>query len=30
MARPGKQGLDYFPLDVHIDDKLKFIKHLTR
>lgn len=26
MARPAKQGLDYFPLDVHIDDKLKFIK----
>ena len=26
MARPGSQGLDYFPLDVHIDGKLKFIK----
>lgn len=26
MARPAKQGLDYFPLDVHIDDKLRFIK----
>lgn len=26
MARPNKQGLDYFPLDVHLDDKIKFIK----
>lgn len=26
MARPHKQGLDYFPLDVHVDDKLKFIR----
>jgi len=26
MARPLKQGVDYFPLDVHIDNKLKFIK----
>jgi len=26
MARPLKNGLDYFPLDVHDDDKLKFIR----
>jgi hypothetical protein len=26
MARPLKQGVEYFPLDVHIDNKLKFIK----
>ncbi|WP_187445544.1 DUF4373 domain-containing protein [Bacillus infantis] len=26
MARPIKQGLDYFPLDVHLDDKFKFIE----
>ena len=26
MAAPKKQGLDYFPLDVQIDNKLKFIK----
>ena len=26
MARPGKQGVDYFPLDVHMDDKFKFIE----
>ena len=26
MARPLKSGLDYFPLDVHDDDKLKFIR----
>lgn len=26
MARNKKQGVDYFPLDVHIDNKLKFIK----
>ena len=25
MARPFKQGLDYFPLDVSIDDKVKMI-----
>jgi len=25
MARPARQGVDYFPLDVHIDDKIKFI-----
>ena len=24
--RPGKQGVDYFPLDVHLDDKFKFIE----
>jgi len=26
MARPLKSGLDYFPLDVHDDDKIKFIR----
>ena len=26
MARPSKSGLDYFPLDVHDDDKIKFIR----
>ena len=26
MARPTKQGLDYFPLDVVLDDKFKFIE----
>lgn len=26
MARPIKQGLDYFPLDVHLDNKFKFIE----
>jgi hypothetical protein len=26
MARPSKQGVDYFPLDVHLDDKFKFIE----
>lgn len=26
MARPLKQGVDYFPLDVHLDDKFKFIQ----
>jgi DnaD/phage-associated family protein len=26
MARPTKQGIEYFPLDVHIDDKIKFIE----
>jgi hypothetical protein len=26
MARPQKQGVDYFPLDVHMDNKIKFIK----
>lgn len=26
MARPTKQGIDYFPLDVHLDDKFKFIE----
>lgn len=26
MARPTKQGLDYFPLDVHLDNKFKFIE----
>lgn len=26
MARPTKQGVDYFPLDIHLDDKFKFIE----
>ncbi|MBH0176250.1 DUF4373 domain-containing protein [Fictibacillus sp. 23RED33] len=26
MARPNKQSVDYFPLDVHLDDKFKFIE----
>lgn len=26
MARPTKQGLDYFPMDVHMDNKIKFIE----
>ena len=26
MARVTKQGVDYFPLDVHTDDKFKFIE----
>jgi hypothetical protein len=26
VARPTKQGVDYFPLDVHLDDKFKFIE----
>jgi len=26
MARPGKEWLDYFPLDCHIDDKIKMIE----
>jgi len=26
MARPTKQGIEYFPLDVHIDDKIKFVE----
>lgn len=26
MARPVKQGLEYFPLDVHLDDKIRFIE----
>ena len=26
MARPSKQGLEYFPLDCHTDDKFKFIE----
>ena len=26
MARPFKQGVDYFPLDVHMDNKFKFIE----
>lgn len=25
MARPGRQGVDYFPLDVHLDNKIKFL-----
>lgn len=26
MARPTKQGIDYFPLDVYLDDKFRFIE----
>ncbi|WP_422487122.1 DUF4373 domain-containing protein [Gudongella sp. DL1XJH-153] len=26
MARPNKQGVDYFPMDVYMDDKFKFIE----
>lgn len=26
MARPNNQGVHYFPLDVHLDDKFKFIE----
>lgn len=26
MARPTKQGVDYFPLDVHLDNKFKFVE----
>ena len=26
MARPIKQGVDYFPLDIYLDDKFKFIE----
>jgi Domain of unknown function (DUF4373) len=26
LARPFKQGVDYFPLDVHLDNKFKFIE----
>lgn len=26
MARPNRQGADYFPLDVHLDDKFKFVE----
>jgi Domain of unknown function (DUF4373) len=26
VARPNKQGAEYFPLDVHLDDKFKFIE----
>ena len=26
MARPTRQGVDYFPLDVYLDDKFKFIE----
>src|SRR5699024_2376578 len=26
VARPLKQGVDYFPLDVYLDDKFKFIE----
>jgi uncharacterized phage protein (TIGR02220 family) len=26
LARPNKQGAEYFPLDVHLDDKFKFIE----
>lgn len=26
MARPLKQGVDYFPMDVHLDNKFKFLE----
>lgn len=26
MARPNKSGLDYFPLDVHVDDKIELVE----
>ena len=26
MARPTKQGIDYFPLDVYLDNKFKFLE----
>lgn len=26
VARPKKTGLDYFPLDVYLDDKFKFVE----
>lgn len=26
MAREYKESMDYFPLDVHVDDKLKYVK----
>lgn len=26
VARPTRQGVDYFPLDVHLDNKFKFIE----
>lgn len=26
MARPTRQGVDYFSLDVHLDDKFKFVE----
>ena len=26
MARPNKQGVDYFPLDINTDDKFKHIE----
>lgn len=26
MARPTRQGVDYFPLDIYLDDKFKFIE----
>lgn len=26
MARPNKQGVDYLPLDVYMDDKVKFVE----
>ena len=26
MARPKKQGLDYFPLDVNVDNKLEILE----
>ena len=26
MARPQKEGLDYFPVDCYFDDKLKLLE----
>ena len=26
MARPKKQGLDYFPLDVNVDNKIEILE----
>jgi hypothetical protein len=26
MSRPIKQGLDYFPMDVEVDDKIELIE----
>ena len=26
MARPNKEGLDYFPLDVDVDDKIELLE----
>ena len=26
MARSGKRGVDYLPLDVHMNDKMRFVE----